>query len=483
MSIPRPQSFYKSSITEDLVNAGSETTLNVAVAPTETKGFLVIDKNSSTNREIVYYTGVTGTQLTGLIRGLALSQTTGTALSLAGSTSLAKVHSAGATIEMTNSHYYQGLLNDVLAGNSHTQDNLFKIGDAADSDIYIYAHNADGNKPYLKYDAANSAWVFANDGASEINVGGASLVTEGDGIDITGGVIKVNVDSAGALDNTFGAGTTLGVNVGNGIAISTNALVVDLATDPGLEFSSAKLQVKAGVGIGVTSVGVNNLSPGYIATLNAGETINGATLPVPVYIKAADGEVYACDGNDATTLEFVGFATSNSTDGVAIDVQLSDVVSGFSGLTVGARYYVQDDKTIGTAEGTYRVLVGVALSATQILISKEKETITKTGADSRAINSTGTQVITHGIGRIPRLIQINAVDTTSYSFGTATGTSNETCSWGASAGGGTDAVNIIHISTFAAASLSAIDATTFTLNWGTNSGSGATRYFQWTAIY
>jgi len=105
---------------------------------------------------------------------------------------------------------------------------------------------------------------------------------------------------------------------------------------------------------------------------NAGETINGATLPVPIFIKQADGEIYACDANDQERILFDGFAITNSTNGNPISIQTSGVVPGFTGLTKGAKYYVQDAVgTIGTTPGTYKLLVGVAISATEILILKE----------------------------------------------------------------------------------------------------------------
>ena len=107
---------------------------------------------------------------------------------------------------------------------------------------------------------------------------------------------------------------------------------------------------------------------GYVVDLDAGETINGATLPVAIYIDDTDNEVKACDGNDQAKLEFIGFAISNSTDGNAIQIQNNGIVAGFTGLDIGKKYYVQDDKTIGTAVGTYETIVGIAISATQILI-------------------------------------------------------------------------------------------------------------------
>ena len=109
---------------------------------------------------------------------------------------------------------------------------------------------------------------------------------------------------------------------------------------------------------------------GFRDDVNAGETINGGTLPVACYQDSADGELYACDANDQTKLKFIGFAISNSTDGNPIDFQGEGIVRGFSGLTPGATYYVQDDKTIGTSIGTYEVKVGIALTATELLIQK-----------------------------------------------------------------------------------------------------------------
>ena len=106
---------------------------------------------------------------------------------------------------------------------------------------------------------------------------------------------------------------------------------------------------------------------------NAGATIAGATLPVPVYQNTSDNEVYACDANVATALEFFGFAISDGTDGNAIIVQHTGIVGGFTGLDEGEKYYVQDAAgTIGKAKGSIIVLVGNAISSTELLIIKEE---------------------------------------------------------------------------------------------------------------
>lgn len=115
-----------------------------------------------------------------------------------------------------------------------------------------------------------------------------------------------------------------------------------------------------------------NDAGGFRDDLNAGETINGATLPVPIFIDESDSEVYACDANDTDRQRFDGFAISNSTDGNPIDIQTSGIVRGFSGLTVGERYYVQDAVgTIGTTPSSSNDMeVGIAISATELLILK-----------------------------------------------------------------------------------------------------------------
>jgi hypothetical protein len=120
-----------------------------------------------------------------------------------------------------------------------------------------------------------------------------------------------------------------------------------------------------------SAVVLNDAEIKNIVNLAYGETINGATLPVAVYQYETDNEVYACDGNDSGKIKFLGFAIENGTDGQSKKVQISGVVGGFTGLTEGANYFVQDDKTVGTSKGTYVVLVGRAVSATAILIATD----------------------------------------------------------------------------------------------------------------
>lgn len=128
-----------------------------------------------------------------------------------------------------------------------------------------------------------------------------------------------------------------------------------------------------------------------VATLTAGATINGATLPVPIYLDNTSDKVLACDGNDQVKLDFIGFAITNSTDTNPITVQTSGIVSGFTGLNIGTKYYVQDTVgTIGATQGTYEVLVGIATSATELLILKGSEEYCGSETQSGTTQTTDT---------------------------------------------------------------------------------------------
>lgn len=140
-------------------------------------------------------------------------------------------------------------------------------------------------------------------------------------------------------------------------------------------------------------------------SMTAGATINGTTLPVPVYQNKTDNEIYACDANDTSAMKFLGFAISNGTDGTSINVQFSGIVSGFTGLSEGEKYYVQDTVgTIGTSIGTQEILVGVAISETEILI--QKGTLRKAGNGGSIGTASGSLVVTTGFR--PSKVKITA---------------------------------------------------------------------------
>lgn len=149
---------------------------------------------------------------------------------------------------------------------------------------------------------------------------------------------------------------------------------------------------------------------------NAGATIAGATTPVPVMQNKTDNEVYSCDADDTALLKFIGFAISSSTDGNPIAVQTSGIVGGFSGLSEGEKYYVQDAVgTIGTTVGTNEVLVGIAISETELLIQKGR----RVASGVLTLNSTVDTTLT--VGFRPTKVNIHAVRAGSARIGESHG--------------------------------------------------------------
>jgi len=111
-----------------------------------------------------------------------------------------------------------------------------------------------------------------------------------------------------------------------------------------------------------------------ISILTASTTITGASTPQPVYIATTTGALELSDANNDTTYyAFHGFAISSGVNGESIYVQTKGVVTGFTGLTPGADYYVQDSVgTIGTSKGTTPLKVGRALTSTTLMIDRQK---------------------------------------------------------------------------------------------------------------
>ena len=126
-------------------------------------------------------------------------------------------------------------------------------------------------------------------------------------------------------------------------------------------------------------------------SLTYGETIAGDTLAVPVYQDTSDNKIYKCDADTTSKINFLGFAIEDGNDTDSKYVQLVGIVKGFSGLDEGKKYYVTNTAgSIGLNGGTYRILVGQAISATELFIIKNKRIITGTFTDSVVANNATT---------------------------------------------------------------------------------------------
>jgi len=121
MTIYTPESFYESVLASAIT--ATDVTISVTSAPNITSGYLVIESDTS-NKEIIKYTGVTGTTLTGITRGLAYYGTDDSA-----GTGIA--HAAGVEIANKDVHYYTAQYYDIIVGTSATGYNNFDIGDGS----------------------------------------------------------------------------------------------------------------------------------------------------------------------------------------------------------------------------------------------------------------------------------------------------------------------------------------------------------------
>lgn len=115
--------------------------------------------------------------------------------------------------------------------------------------------------------------------------------------------------------------------------------------------------------------GQTALASDFIFFAVAGENL---TANDSVYIDASDGKAYKTDSDVATKIDFAGFAQETKSTGATVGVVLpGNVMGGFSGLTIGADYFVGPTPgAIVTAPGTYQRRVGKALSATTVLVRR-----------------------------------------------------------------------------------------------------------------
>ena len=176
------------------------------------------------------------------------------------------------------------------------------------------------------------------------------------------------ITTINATDQITNSRTVINTNFSNLNTDKIETSVLDTDTTLAAD-SDSKVSTQKAVKAYIDSRG--SITTGLQKTLVAGGTINGATTPVPVYQNKTDNKVYPCDANDLTALKFMGFAVTNAVNGGDITVKLAGLVSGFTALDEGEKYFVQDAVgTIGTSIGTYEVLVGVAVSTTEMVIQK-----------------------------------------------------------------------------------------------------------------
>lgn len=365
--------YLASSITD------SDTSMTLASGTTKDGASLsgrtcfIIDVNTPT-AEFVCGTA-SGTSVTSLERGIKFSDPTST------STSLAFSHRRFASVQVTDFPFNQ-LVQRIFNG-TDTIPALMSY----DTDLLIVAGSATSTLA-TKYYVDNVAVAGASD-ADDVTKGigelatpsemAAGTVTGGTGANLilwskyatsTSQVAQNSIpitDTDGKLDqsfydltenftwtgdHTFNGTTTLGTLIGGGVAFAATASTTIAQLDPVYASST--------------------VSGAYYKT--QATTTVGTTAPV-----------------------FDGFALTGGSNGDTIYIQTEGVVSGFSGLTPGSKYYVDEDGNLSTSAQSYaEVYVGKAVSATEILIEKGKEqyvgneSLSNTGSTGATAQDTST---------------------------------------------------------------------------------------------
>ena len=85
-----------------------------------------------------------------------------------------------------------------------------------------------------------------------------------------------------------------------------------------------------------------------------------------------DGKAVVSQTATTTLTEdnFLGFSATGYSDGDTARIKVLGNVAAQSGLTIGKKYYVQDDGTVGIGKSSFGVVAGKALSTTSLLVTQ-----------------------------------------------------------------------------------------------------------------
>ncbi len=181
----------------------------------------------------------------------------------------------------------------------------------------------------------------------------------------TGAVtVKIQTDSGGQPDGVTLASATQG-------SVSTTTTVYNLALSSVLGLTAGVtywITLESTVGDELYDASFNNAA-GTMYRYD-GSSWNSFTgeLYFTLTNVIVDGQVYLASGLAAGSADgFLGLSVETTAMGGTALVQISDIFSGLSGLTIGSAYYLSD--TYGdysTTPGTYSKKIGRALSTTEL---------------------------------------------------------------------------------------------------------------------
>ena len=367
MAMPKVLANFTTSLASKITSVASSLTLSRSTDPDGTtlsgQYILTLDEGTSTEEHML----VTLTGAAGVIDTRGLSKVDMTT-SVAGNKF---AHDRGGEVKVTNavlirviSELNGSTRNNVLTGTSGL---VWRVGDGTDSDIFFYAQNADGTKPFVKYDSATSKWLISNDGTNSYDPqAGGSGVTAGLGIQISGGAVSTKLNASGLLVENLGAGSDeLGIATDTANALSGSS---------GTPSSSNKF---------ITEADVRLVLPGVI-TPYAGFTAPSGWL--------------LCDGSAVSRSTYATlWALINPSLGTAtMTIASPGVVSKTAhGLVLDDKIYFTTTGALptGVTANTIYYVISAGLTADAFQFSA-----TKGGS---AVNTSGSQSGTHTLYRSP----------------------------------------------------------------------------------
>lgn len=358
-TIPTSVALFETSLANRITSSSTSMTLVSATTKdgTTLSGTYAFIIDEGTAAEEFVIADCTGTACTSMTRGVSVITGTSSV------TALTKEHRRGASVKITDAPQLL-ILSRILNG-QETVPNVLSYNTSPTFSTALQIIT----KGYA--DALVASGVATS---SESNFGGVWLSTKQQQASSTDGGVNqpyvlqskyatsTPVGTSGALHTVIAEATGKISQVFLDIFSTVNNWLGHQTFSAG--FTSNATSTLADITIGTNSV-----------ALTASTTITGGATPQPVYVASSTnpnaGGVLLADGNDINAVDFIGFAVSNATAGQTVYVQKDGVVNGFTGLTKGATYYVQDAVgTIGTSTGTYEIKVGVAVSSTELLVQR-----------------------------------------------------------------------------------------------------------------
>lgn len=192
--------------------------------------------------------------------------------------------------------------------------------------------------------------------------------------------------------------------------------------------SSGGVGFRIGLSDTIYPVGTNSfgIADAVNFPVSFGIEIKPATNPIPSGVIKASSVLSTNPLNALNhQASFLGFATETKTAGNQIKVSMERIVGGFSSLVVGMRYYLQTTAgAIGITPGVVTKMVGLAISATELLVQTNpvvSDPITLSSANGTyvaendgyvvAISANATTQMTILIGGVTHSVQSSANNT------------------------------------------------------------------------